>query len=101
MLLGGKAGGLGSTLALVFIGGMFLYVIPQLDAGGERVVALLMSATCRWLLYSRIQNGKEAVRFEKWLTQNRSKLENNEVAYYGSKRVTLDTELIRFHIVYS
>ena len=44
---------------------------------------------------------QENQRFTAWLVVNTEKIRNNQLAYYRSQRISLETELVRHHLVFS
>jgi hypothetical protein len=54
-----------------------------------------------YCLYRQFKWTQENQRFNAWLVANAEKIRNNHLVYYRSQRISLDTELVRHHLVFS
>lgn len=64
------------------------------------VYASIAAGTAR-CLYKQFQWAKENESFMAWLVANAEKIRGNQLAFFRSQRITLDTELVRHHLVFS
>lgn len=64
------------------------------------VCATITGATIYTLIH-QFQWVKENNRLKAWLVANAEKIRSNQLAFYRSQRITLDTELVRHHVVFS
>jgi hypothetical protein len=82
--------------------------IPADMSFAVRFIAMLMffwelagaAGTIFWF-FRQFAHAKANARFLAWLKANEAKIRNNELAFYRSKRITLNTVLVRHHLVCS
>ncbi len=60
-----------------------------------------IAAGTAYCLYRQFKWAQENKRFTAWLVANAEKIRTNQLAYDRSQRITLDTELVRHHLVFS
>src|SRR5215469_8846635 len=72
---------------------------------GDSVSFISMSAVVAagtaYCLYRQFKWTQENQRFTAWLVANAEKIRNNQVVFYRGQRISLDTELVRHHLVFS
>jgi len=64
-------------------------------------VSIAIAVGTAYCLYCQFKWVKENQRFTAWLVTNAEKIRSNQLAFYRSQRITLDTELVRHHLVFS
>jgi hypothetical protein len=64
-------------------------------------ISIAIAAGTAYCLYCQFKWVKENRRFTAWLVANAEKIRSNQLAFYRSQRITLDTELVRHHLVFS
>src|SRR5215469_18787317 len=64
-------------------------------------VSIAIATGTAYCLYCQFKWVKENQRFTAWLVTNAEKIRSNQLAFYSSQRITLDTELVRHHVVFS
>ncbi len=64
-------------------------------------ISAAIAAGTAYCLYRQFKWAEENKRFTAWLVANAEKIRSNQLAYYRSQRITLDTELVRHHLVFS
>lgn len=60
-----------------------------------------MAAATLYCLFRQLKFPQEDSRFRQWLIANAEKIRNNNPVFYRSQRITLDTELVKHHLVFS
>ena len=89
------------------ITGVWLVFTDQERAGqvGASIIlvtsSIAIAAGTAYCLYRQFKWVKENQRFTAWLVANAEKMRSNQLAFYRSQRITLDTELVRHHLVFS
>jgi hypothetical protein len=64
-------------------------------------VSTALAAGTAYCLNRQFKWAQENQRFTAWLVANAEKIRNNQLVYYRSQRISLDTELVRHHVVFS
>jgi hypothetical protein len=64
-------------------------------------ISLAIGAGTAYCFYKQFAWMRENQRFTQWLVANAEKIRNNQLAFYRSQRISLDTELVRHHLVFS
>lgn len=64
-------------------------------------ISAAIAAGTAYCLHRQFKWAQENKRFTAWLVANAEKIRTNQLAYYRSQRITLDTELVRHHLVFS
>src|SRR5258708_4034656 len=64
-------------------------------------VSAALAAGTAYCIYRQFKWAEENRRFTAWLVANAEKIRNNNPAFFRSQRITLDTELVRHHLVFS
>jgi len=60
-----------------------------------------IAAGTAYCMYRQFKWAEENRRFTAWLVANSEKIRNNNPVFFRSQRITLDTELVRHHLVFS
>jgi len=64
-------------------------------------ISTAIAAGTGYCLYRQFKWAQENQRFTAWLVANAEKIRNNQLVYYRSQRISLETELVRHHLVFS
>jgi len=64
-------------------------------------MAWAMAAATAYCIYRQFKFVEEDRRFKAWLVANAEKIRNNNPVFYRSQRISLDTELVKHHLVFS
>ena len=108
MFCGKGFGILGLLIELLFTGS-FLYMAGDgllhasgnQDRLGESFVAAVLAAATAYAVYRRWKGAQEDQRFKNWLIANAGRIRKHEAVFFRSQRISLDTELVRHHLVIS
>jgi|SRR5579864_6685 len=63
--------------------------------------SLAMAGATAYCVYSQFRFAKEDRHFKSWLVANAEKIRNNQLAFFRGQRISLDTVLVRHHLVFS
>ncbi len=74
---------------------------PVVEGLVADAIAWAIAAGSAYCIYRQFKFVQEDQRLKAWLVANAEKIRNNQPAYYRSQRITLDTELVRHHLVFS
>lgn len=101
-------------LFLVYFTGGALEAIREQRRAGHDIFTfglVLVTVPALWMLagaagtifwfFRQFQHAAANARFNNWLKMNAEKIRNNELVFYRSKRITLQTMLVRHHLVCS
>ena len=60
-----------------------------------------LAVATAYCVYRQLKFAQEDAKFRQWLTTNAEKIRNNNPVFYRSQRITLETELVKHHLVFS
>ena len=63
--------------------------------------SLAMATGTAYCLYRQLKWVKEDKLFKEWLIVNAEKIRNQHILFYRAQRISLNTELVRHHLVFS
>jgi hypothetical protein len=103
MFYGKGIGMLGLLVEILFVGSFACIAGERLLHGalGESLVAAALAAATAYAIYRRWNGVKEDQRFKKWLIENAERIGRCDPVFFRSQRISLDTELVRHHLVIS
>jgi hypothetical protein len=64
-------------------------------------VSTAIAVGTAYCLYRQFKWAQENQRFTAWLVANAEKIRNNHPVYFRSQKISLETELVRHHLVFS
>jgi hypothetical protein len=84
--------------------GLWLYLTAAPEHKPSLIVnavAWAIAAGTAYCIYCQYKFVREDRRFKEWLVANAEKIRNQQLAFFRSQRISMDTELVRHHLVFS
>lgn len=105
----GKGFGVLAWIAQLLAVGVWLYAagsglerMAHDEAGIAMAVFSFATATATaYCIYRQFKWVQEDKHFQEWLIANAEKIRNQHVLFYRAQRISLNTELVRHHLVFS